>query len=649
MPIQMRILGWETKGLRCPDHKIDLRSSNGEPHKVSLIQMPNGTGKTTTLNLLRAALSGSLNNIKKYKKKEGGANHGRFEVRLALNGRQVTVIMYFDFESETVSYKTTRGRGQVEGFDPPTDFRRFMDENFVNFYIFDGELAKSLLKSDETNAEAVVEHLFQINKLSALSRKVQEYWNRKTQGDTATEERGLVRRTNKVDELRKRLKELRRDKRKLEKKKTKIETQLATKRSEYQKEIQKETQRGEQIASAEKKLTKSEELARAQAKQALDLITIPYALSAKFADSMYELKNSLDRVKLPESAAREFFVELADEEECICEREIDANVREVILRRASQYLGSDDVSLLNSIKSSVDDAVGRSRTEGEKDLNKKLKELEKLVLDERSARTKLDELTHQAEQGDPAVKKASERIRNLEGELEIIDDELEKYESENDKRGIDDTYGIGVMERRLENAEDKLAQIAQTVELKKKRNVLMKILSQAELQAKAGITSEVCKDANTRIRKLMPHNNISIEKIDHCLVLEGQSGGSAGEELSIAYAFLSTLFHRSDHQLPFVVDSPTGPTDFEVRPEIGKLVPNLSDQFIAFIISSERETFVSYIKEACTTPLLYVTLFRKGPRKHEKKAREMPSYSETVDGICVPGEEFFNQFQLEKQ
>ena len=54
MPAVMRILGWKAQGLRCPDHEISCVDSSGNPYPVSLIQMPNGTGKTTTLDLLRA-------------------------------------------------------------------------------------------------------------------------------------------------------------------------------------------------------------------------------------------------------------------------------------------------------------------------------------------------------------------------------------------------------------------------------------------------------------------------------------------------------------------------------------------------------------------------------------------------------------------
>ncbi len=164
-----------------------------------------------------------------------------------------------------------------------------------------------------------------------------------------------------------------------------------------------------------------------------------------------------------------------------------------------------------------------------------------------------------------------------------------------------------------------------------------------------GITTELCEQANARISELMPHNSISIDRIEQNLILEGQEGGSVGETLSIAYAFLATLFHRSDHQLPFVVDSPAGPIDLAVRPKIGELIPNLTGQFIAFTISSERARFIAPLKRASHTEIQFVTLFRKGSEELELEAHEKGDVLETEDGLNVTGEDFFNDFQLEEE
>ena len=119
--------------------------------------------------------------------------------------------MVFDFENGRMAYKTTHGPGRREGFHPPSDFRRFMNKNFVNFYVFDGELAQHLLDREYTDAQVVVENLFQMNAFNAMARKVGEYWERKTQNATATEERGLSRRRNRLTSIRKWLTKLKRD------------------------------------------------------------------------------------------------------------------------------------------------------------------------------------------------------------------------------------------------------------------------------------------------------------------------------------------------------------------------------------------------------------------------------------------------------
>ncbi|MGW0014421.1 hypothetical protein ACWDVX_32310, partial [Streptomyces tendae] len=158
-------------------------------------------------------------------------------------------------------------------------------------------------------------------------------------------------------------------------------------------------------------------------------------------------------------------------------------------------------------------------------------------------------------------------------------------------------------------------------------------------------------DANRRIRELLPNNDITIAEVNRSLKLKDQEAGSMGETLSVAYAFLGTLFDRSDHQLPFVVDSPAGAIDLDVRRRIGELIPKLTSQFITFIISTERPGFVPSLKKACTDEIQFLTIFRKGPRtsKYEDEARQIDGTMESSDGFLVTDEGFFNNFQMESE
>lgn len=656
MPAAMRILGWKAEGLRCPDHEISCVDSDGQPYPVSLIQMPNGTGKTTTLALLRAALSGAAidpgwdrQTIAEYRKKNGASQHGYFEVRLLLNDRRATILMEFDFENGRVSYKTTHGPGRRDGFHPPSDFRRFMNENFVNFYVFDGELAQHLLDREYTDAQVVVENLFQMNAFDAMSRKVREYWDNKTQNVSATEARGLSRRQNRLVSLRKHLAKCRRDQQELQEKRADLAAQLQKKEDAYHQEIKKEDARFQALNDAETKVERLKGKVREEALDVLDRMRDPHALSSFFATSMLSLKDGLDRVKLPESAAREFFEDLADAQECVCGRPIDAEIAATIRTRAARYLGTEDVALLNSMKTAIKDAVGEVDDEAEKDLNGKMSSLTIAVEEERDARNDRDSLRLEAEQADPAVKSAREDIESLRNQIEDVEADLEKFDSKDQTQNDERTYGIEILEKRVDDAERKLAEITHTLTEKAKRDTLTAIIDSAHKKARTGITTELCEQANARISQLMPNNSISIDRIEQNLILEGQEGGSVGETLSIAYAFLATLFHRSDHQLPFVVDSPAGPIDLAVRPKIGELIPNLTGQFIAFTISSERSRFITPLKRASHAEIQFVTLFRKESEELAQEAHDKGSVQETGDGLNVTGEAFFNDFQLDEE
>jgi len=665
MSVTMRILGWKAEGLRCPDHEIDCCNEQGETYSISLIQMPNGTGKTTTLTLLRAALSGGAANgawdrarVRELRKRGGDVTDALFELRLTLNDKRLTIRMEFDFEAGRVEYKTTWGSGQEEGFKPPFELRRFMNEDFVNFYVFDGELADNLLSKRHTDAEQAVESLFQVHLISRMADKVSSYWDEQTRSVTAKDETGFTRRKNRLEAWRKRHADLMSAKSTLEKRLSETNGQLASQEERYEREITKEEDRAKKIGKAEGVVNDLRRQIREGAQSLLDEMRDPHALSPAFATAMFELKSGLDRAKLPESAAREFFEDLAMEDACVCGRAIDDEIRTAIRERAKNYLSTEDVNVLNQMKSAISDVVGQSRHKAEEDLAQTIKQVSELVTNLQSAQNELDELKHAAEQSDPDVMKAKDEIDRLKEDRDDIEKELRRFDGKDNKVRLDRintvdpdrVFAIETIEDGIKVFEDQVAEVTNTRMLRQKRDILVRIIRSAHEKAKQAITAEIRDEANERIEKLMPHNDIRIDEIDRCLVLRGQSGGSVGETLSVGYAFLSTLFDRANqHQLPFVVDSPANPIDFEIRANIGELVPKLTGQFIAFIISSEREKFLTSLKKASNGDIQYITLFRKGASHLETKAMADLACVTTNDGFRVTGEQFFNEFQLDAE
>lgn len=650
MTAVMKILGWKSEGLRCPDHEVDCCRDEGTPYAVSLIQMPNGTGKTTTLILLRAALSGELTEeVQSFKKRHSDIDYGRFSVALLLNQRRVTITMFFDFQQGTVKFMTTKDAGQVEGFAPPVDFKRFLSPEFIKFFVFDGELAQHLLDKGQVQAENVLEVLFQVNSLNTVSQEIRSYWDTKTARNGATEDRGLTRRQNKVLALRARLTSLNDDCAREQRLLDDIQLKLEDRRKEHETEIAKESTRTRAIDAARVNVTQATTDVNEASLDLLDQMRDPHALSVVFAHALSEFKAGLDRVKLPEGAAREFFEELAEEKLCVCGRPIDSHVSAVIRERAQQYLGTNDVALLNSLKSTIQESLGDSVDSAARSVSTAVGELANFVSRRQSAQLEFDELLNEAAAADPRVRDAAESIKTLESRANSIKLVLTKYEDLDDSKKDEDTYGISVISRRLEDAERKASEIAGTLILKDKRDTLIEIVEFAHKYARKLITEEIIKDTNARIARIIPSNDISIERIDRCLVLGGQGGASMGETLSVAYAFLATLFHRAEHQLPFIVDSPAGSIDLEARPHIGELVPKLTDQFIAFTISSERNGFVPRLKSAANDDVLFWTIFRKDVPRTRTLQEDGIEYGESDDGIMVRGEPFFNQFQLDAE
>jgi DNA sulfur modification protein DndD len=655
VPTVISLLGWEAEGLRCPNHKVSFEREADSVYTISLLQMPNGTGKTTTLHLLRAALSGSAEGtwspaqVRSLGKRGNESGSGFFRVSLLVDGRRVTIALNFDFDQGTVNYTTTLASGMKVGFRPPPAIEKFLKPKFVDFYVFDGELAEHLLSHAHTDAQSVIENLFQLSLFNDVASAVKDYYDGQTAGRSATEERGLARRRNRVEILRARIEAMKNERAEVTKLLDTTTRTLARNKLKFDEALEKQREHGEKVHEAHLELAVAKSVVKSATEDSLRRMRDPYSLSGSLGAEMMHLKISLDRVKLPESTAREFFEELAQEDKCVCGRELNDEYRQSIRERAKHYLGSEDVAFLNALKSDVATAIGADSFAHEKDLDSRIENLLLAIRKEDECQTAYNALEAEAVAADPSLKEPKAEIERLEAEIKRLEAERQRYDSMDETAGDERTFGIKVLERRLEDAEQKLAEIAKTINLRRQRDILVRIMEGAFERARSGISQEVCNEANARIAEVMPDNAIRIQRIERCLVLEGQEGGSAGETLSVAYAFLATLFNRVEHQLPFVVDSPANPIDLRVRTKVAELIPKLTRQFVAFTISSERQSFVAPMEQSSGKPVQFLTLFRRGPADLEKDARAQGVVEVTPDGILVSGREFFSNFHLDDE
>lgn len=186
MTADFRILGWESKNLRIPDFEFKIADNPSEVPLVTLVQGPNGTAKTTTLTLMRAALSGEAANwdperVKSFAKRNSlhrssENDDGLFRISTSCEGRRWTYEIKFDFKWNKCTYTTVTPTGRVDVINHPPVLRPFLTDDFTRLFIFDGEEANALSAQNKTKARDAIEVAHRIYIVKKLSQIIDQHY-----------------------------------------------------------------------------------------------------------------------------------------------------------------------------------------------------------------------------------------------------------------------------------------------------------------------------------------------------------------------------------------------------------------------------------------------------------------------------------------
>lgn len=650
---QIRLLGWKASGMRCPDHEITLTKSDGKPYHVSLIQMPNGTGKTTTLELLRAALSGpeiwtDSSAISEFAPLSVGGARGTFTVRLMVDDRRFTIDMTLDFELMKAEYRTTWA-SSVPRFQRPPTLLRVLTPGFVPFFVFDGELAHALLDPRKTRAREALDVQFQLSSLNQFKKKMDDYWEEKTRNSTAKGEKGLTQRRNKLRELTSRHESLIREQRELKRKLTTLTAQRDKLASDYKDLFDEDHQARNERQRLEEELRRaSGNLANVTA-SAFNDIRKPQFLSARFTAALQALRENLEKLKLPENAAKEFFDDLADAECCVCGEEMTDLRREAILARRDAYLGKEDQGVLNAIKGAIKDAAGAEASSYREQLDKQLLRLRDAVRERDLVQGELDALEQRRlEGGDEELAGMKAKLDELTDGIGNAETRLSELDADDDGGRGDDTDSLKALAKRIKRAEDLYAEATETQEIRLKTKLLKSLIATAVGDASNRIAKQLVDATNARLESILTRSPLRVADVKDSVVLDGQSRGSPGQTLALGYAFLLGLFDAGQLSLPFIVDSPTGALDKNVRREIAELLPSISQQLVAFTTSSEYEQFVPVLDRAAHGDVQYLTMFRLNSATQPLLSRvDSTDAVLSANGALIASKSFFEAFDSE--
>jgi DNA sulfur modification protein DndD len=652
--MKIQLLGWESRGLRCPDLNIDF-TIDGRVPKVGLLQMPNGVGKTTTLACLRAALDGSATDwneakVRDFRPLDVASDTGTFVVRLMVNDTErLTFEMTFDFENGFVSYQTTFKKRQEPNFVPPPNVAMFLNPRFARLFIFDGELAKQLLDEQGEDAGRVIDTFYQLYLLDEMKQVAQSELEDHTRHRRSANPNPAV-----VDRLEREIKQLEKQRYALIEKAEQSRTALgeaSARISVLETEVGEQVRRHEEYREKERQAEEDRLKADQELKMGLQKLGSelpdPCFIHPAFSHGLRRLAVSLDRLKLPGPSSKIFFTELAEEEECICGRALDDACRAHLRERAKEILADETSTFMNTLKDDIRH-LG-SREEGSfadrvgilRGFHQRLGDAE-----QRKNRIRV-ELS-----GDVEIQQREAELTKCIADRDAARQFLAEFDREMLPTDQAESGCRKWFDRELSERNKKRAELTGTLDFKNRTDVLMRILDTAYASAHHALKDAAVAATNRRLEKVLLHSPVRIADITTTIRLASatgiaQGGASVGQTLAIGYVFLTTLLNGTAHQFPLVVDSPAGPMDADVRREVAPLVPQLCQQFIALTISTEREGFIDPLYEAAGHDVKFLTAFRRTAGT-ESLIATLPTsgVTTTSNGVLVEGRDYFQRFQL---
>jgi DNA sulfur modification protein DndD len=660
--MEIKLLGWTCEGFRCPDMEVDLRKGSAVP-RVALVQMPNGTGKTTTLVLLKGTLTGEARNwTSKYiagLRSTNKPDSGAFSVSLTVDGRPLKLEMTCDFELGEVSFNTTSPEvgGFNRGWTPPPAVRRFLAPRFVDLFVFDGELANTLLDPHATKAEEAIETLCQLDLLDSLANDCEQFWRLNTAKAGARHQTGLARYTTIAGRLNERIQILRKNIDQRETKLGQVNAEVERLNTEIQKLVDQDGKNRETYYQKKASKAEAEQALSGAVRELMDKMRRPESLAPAFGQALKTLKANLDVAKLPDSTSRQFFQELALKPECICGRPVGEKERLHILSSAEDFLGEELAGVLNAFKQEVDIIDSDERQKVLDALLTAIEQIRLRIADLEAEMAVLEKSSVSAAGGDPEefrrqLEPLNVEKANLERELDLLRAPIEPGESSELITSPTDAIKItklAVAEKQLRMANDEINRINGTLELRMRLDLLKQVCTDARGLAKQRIKDGLLDKCNQRLRRILKGDPLEIQRIDRSLVLKDRESGSAGQNLAVGYTFLAEALSKGSHDFPLVVDSPAGPLDHGVRRQIATMVPALCTQFVAFTISTEREAFLEPLEASAGGDVKYITVFRNTPG-NASLLNDLPAdHTDNGQSFVVGGRDYFVRFALENE
>ena len=595
--MNIRILSWETKGLRCPDMKVDFDQNK----KIHFVQMPNGTGKTTIINLIKHTLSNNWENIDVNDFEDEFRDIKKGEFKLSIQSKinnkknQIVFKVNLDFSDGSFDVKTTSGRqGERDGFKPTEEIEAFITDKHIRTFIFEGDKLGSYFSPKQDIAIDTIDTFSGISKISDLEDRLQNTFKEMKRGAIGNTEDSLQ---DEVDDLRDQKDQIEMALETAKEKRNKFSPKLEALNLELEQKENKDKNRNTDLEMLDEDISDIKASMNAlESKIALQFKN-PYNVSKALSETGKTFLDQLEKQKLP-GYAREFLHELAEDDKCICGEEITKEKRKNILENSERYLGGDDALIVNRIKSENKDSIEASKT-GRKQMQENFDKLKKLNDEYHEKNKERKKLAIQIAKESGLYEKIEKRDK-LQTKVQIIDDEIQKLKridsetiADVKKKNAKQIFSLFGINNKLIGAEEKLAKKQGYLSEKESLDNFASCLKDAAEDSRETIINEIKTSLNKKIHSTHKDKTFEIEKIDKCLNVKHQKGGGSGAQKVIAVtAFALSVLERSGVSFPLVIDHPVIAIEDESRNEFSQMIVEVCHQAINFVITGEKADFI---------------------------------------------------------
>ena len=646
-----------TRNLRCPDLEI-LFDDKSNGSGVNLIQMPNGTGKTTIIELLEGVLTQKAEDwrgdeVSNFKNTTTNPENGEFILSLKLaypnkKNHELSLNLSFDFLSNTVQTTTdSKEYGFSQGWTIPKELAPFLQEKCVEVFVFKGDKTEDIVTQGIGDAQPSIKAFFGLSTIAKLVEENSLFYKNKlrqleiptniTNKQNFEKKKNLLQAWNgRLELITTKHKEIKEALEQVVAKKNVLKNELG--------QLISSSGKSEEETKFTKKIEDLNEQSSAKMNEIMALYRDPFSFSSNISDSFTNLKNTLDDLQLP-GTSRSFFENyLKKHDHCLCGTELDEEKVHNIKTNISHFLTDKDIGIIESIKNE-----GDSEDDNSAEIDSLTKELNQLIDQLEQAREKYKNF--QASIDMDKINRLTE-LTTDEAKYVTAKNNIEKEITFEDINKPDNCTNVNACNLAIEKLEGDLDKIGDIKDIAKAHKLFDDVVQRTLTLAHDGLKEQLVTKINEKLKKyLRPGSEIEVLNIDKNIQLgwnnQTKEKGSGAQNSITIYSFATSILERADIGFPLIVDHPVTNMDLPSRKHVGEKLSEISHQFIGFIIDSEKPSFLSAL-ESFDKPK-YISIFQKieGNQSYIDDLNNQPDDMKYIsdNGCICYDKEFFHKDQ----